>query len=452
MTSCAASSIAYPRHVSDMLTPSRLGMQLLMAWSLASLAAAFVPWFLQPWLYAGALLLSLFLLDLILLMVLKKPSIARELPYRFAVGEKGDVKLSILNASRLPMHIEVFDGIPAESSAPALPWSGIIPANTTAQVRYSVTIPERGEAKFSTLSYRLRGPLRLLHRRFSFPLDQSVKVYPNYAPVMRLSLLATEHRQEQMGIVLRSRGGNSKDFHQLREYRKGDSLSQIDWKATSRRLQLISRDYQEQRNQHIVFLLDSGRRMRSLDGDAPHFDHCLNALLLVSYVALRQGDHVAVQSFGGADRWMPAVKGNHAMATILEHLYDAETTQSPSDFIEAAERLMMRFRRRALVIVMTNLRGEDADEIIPALRSLQTRHLVLLASLCEGVVRDAVDETITDFSSALQHVAARQYMGERKEVLAHLQAHGIQTLDVTADQLAVGLANRYLDIKAAGKL
>lgn len=140
------------------------------------------------------------------------------------------------------------------------------------------------------------------------------------------------------------------------------------------------------------------------------------------------------------------------MATILDHLYDADTTTSPSDFSEASERLMMRFRRRALVVVMTNLRGEDAEEIIPALRSLQSRHLVLLASLCEATVRQAVDAPATDFAAALQHVAARQYMGERQDILAHLQAHGIMTLDVTADQLAVGLANRYLDIKAAGAL
>ena len=79
--------------------------------------------------------------------------------------------------------------------------------------------------------------------------------------------------------------------------------------------------------------------MRAIDGELPQFDHCLNALLLVAYVALRQGDHIAVQSFGGEDRWLPPVKGSHAMATVLNHLYDATTSSAPSDFAEAAERL-----------------------------------------------------------------------------------------------------------------
>jgi uncharacterized protein (DUF58 family) len=172
----------------------------------------------------------------------------------------------------------------------------------------------------------------------------------------------------------------------------------------------------------------------------------------VAYVALRQGDHIAVQSFGGEDRWLPPVKGSHAMATVLNHLYDATTSSAPSDFAEAAERLMTRNRRRALVIVLTNLRGEDGHEIIPALRSMQSRHLVMLASLRERVVRDAVEQPVVHFSDALKHVASRQYMEERREILATLGAHGILTMDVTADELAVSLANRYLDIKAAGKL
>lgn len=435
-----------------MVTPSRFGMQVLLAWALSSIPVAFLPSFAALWLCLGATLLCFWLIDTVMLFTHRPLSITRELPNRFAVGEKGEIHLSLHNPNRNALRVIVFDGIPAEAEASAMPWQGEIPAGITAHVRYHTTISQRGESTFHTVNLRVLGPLRLSWRAYDVPLEQQVKVYPNYAPVMRLSLLATQHRQDQMGIVRRPRSGSSRDFHQLRDYRQGDSLSQIDWKSTSRRLQLISRDYQEQRNQQVVFLLDSGRRMRALDGEAQHFDHCLNALLMVSYVALRQGDHIAVQSFGGADRWLSPVKGIHSMATILEHLYDAETSQAPSDFSEAAERLMMRFQRRALVIVMTNLRGEDAEEIIPALRSLQARHLVLLASLCEGSVRDAIENPVTDFSSALQHVAARQYMGERKDVLAHLQSHGILTLDTTANQLAVSVANRYLDIKAAGSL
>lgn len=435
-----------------MLIPSRLGRRVIWGWAALSVPVAFLPSYEMIWLIVGIVLMMVFIADGVMLFSGPAVDVARSLPDRFAVGEKGEVQLRIRHSGRRPVVMGLFDGIPADAEAAALPWYGAIPPGIVVKMSYDVTIPHRGESIFGSIHFRILGPMRLLWRKHVVDAHQSVRVYPNYAPVLRLSLLATDHRQDQMGIVRKSRAGSSRDFHQLRDYRQGDSLSQIDWKSTSRRLQLISRDFQEQRNQQVVFLLDCGRRMRSLDGALPHFDHCLNALLMVSYVALRQGDHVAVQSFGGTDRWLPAVKGGHAMATILDHLYDADATTSPSDFVEASERIMMRFRRRALVIVMTNLRGEDADEIIPALRSMQQRHLVMLASLCESTVRHAVDQSVADFSAALRHVAARQYLGERHEVLAHLQAGGIITLDVTADQLAVSLANRYLDIKSTGAL
>jgi uncharacterized protein (DUF58 family) len=217
-------------------------------------------------------------------------------------------------------------------------------------------------------------------------------------------------------------------------------------------MQLISREFQEQRNQTVIFLTDTGRRMRAIDGELPQFDHCLNAMLLLSYVALRQGDQVGVQSFGGTDRWLPPVKGAHSMSVLLNHLYDYQTTPEPSDFTTAAERLQVRQRRRALVVVLTNLRGEDAVELIPALRILASRHLVVLASLRERAIEDARHQPVGVFRDALRFAAAEQYDLEREEVLANLRAHGVLTLDVPAQQFPVKLANMYLDIKAAGRL
>ncbi len=215
---------------------------------------------------------------------------------------------------------------------------------------------------------------------------------------------------------------------------------------------LISRDYQEQRDQSVVFLLDTGRRMRALDGGVPQFDRVLNAILLVAHVALRQGDQVAVKSFGGSDRWLPPMKGSHAMPVLLNHLYDYQTTPAPSDFSEAVEKLMTRQRRRSLVIVLTNLRGEDGKELLPALQVLHSRHLVLLASMREEIVSHAFADPVDSFPTALRHLAAGRYVQERREILAALGGFGILTLDSTAAEFPVALANRYHDIKASGRI
>lgn len=434
------------------MSPTSRLLAFALAWLLLAALAVAVPALMLPWLWLGVAAGLVVLIDAVCALAEKKIQLERRLPGRFALGEFGEVRLDFMNSGRRVAKLEVFDGIPQGALAPSLPWSGDVPPRREIRVFHPVTLVERGEAVFGPVHVRRFSPLGLWTRKTLHLPAETVKVYPNYEPVIRFALLAMQHRENPMGIVRRPRAGSSRDFHQLRDYRDGDPLAQIDWKASSRRQMLISRDYQEQRNQSIVFLVDTGRRMRALDGGVPQFDHVLNAMLLVSHVALRQGDQVAIKSFGGSDRWLPPVKGSHAMPVILNHLYDFKTTPAPSDFAGAVEQLMARQRRRSLVILLTNLRGEDGKELVPALQVLRSRHLVLLASMRERSVEDSISKPVESFGSALRFLAADRYVQERREILASLGATGILTLDSTAQELAVALANCYFDIKAAGRI
>ena len=434
------------------MSPTARALGIVVAWALFGLAASVWRELVTPWWISGAVIVFAALIDGIVLRRLTRVEVARRLPGRFAVGEASDVRLDIRNPGRFPAVVDVFDGIPPGGQAELMPWSGTIPAGGKARVTHPVRLIERGMASFGKVHVRRTSLIGLWRMRHTAGVAEEVKVYPDYEPVLKFALLAMQARQEQMGIVRKSFAGSSRDFHQLREYREGDPMSQIDWKATSRRVTLISREFQEQRNQTVIFLTDTGRRMRAMDGELPQFDHCLNAMLLLYYVALRQGDQIGVQAFGGTNRWLPPVKGAHSMSVLLNHLFDYQTTPEPSDFAAAAESLLARQKRRALVVVMTNLRGEDSSELIPALRLLRSKHLVMLASLRERSVEDARTKPIDEFSGALRFAAAERYDAERAQVLTTLQGFGILTLDVPAQQFPVALANRYLDIKAAGRL
>lgn len=434
------------------MSPTARALGIVVTWALFGLAASVWRELVTPWWISAAVVAAAALVDGIVLRKLARVEVTRRLPGRFAVGEAADVRLELRNPGRLPAVVEIFDGIPPGAQAEAMPWSGTIAPGGKARVTHPVRLLERGMAAFAPVHVRRTSWLGLWRMRHLAGAAEEAKVYPDYEPVLKFALLAMQARQEQMGIVRKSFAGSSRDFHQLREYREGDPMSQIDWKATSRRVALISREFQEQRNQIVIFLTDTGRRMRAMDGELPQFDHCLNAMLLLSYVALRQGDQVGVQAFGGTNRWLPPVKGAHSMPVLLNHLFDYQTTPEPSDFSAAAERLLARQKRRALVVVMTNLRGEDASELVPALRLLRSKHLVMLASLRERSVENARTKPIDEFSDALRFAAAERYDAERTEVLATLQSSGILTLDVPAQQFPIALANRYLDIKAAGRL
>ena len=434
------------------MRPALSLLLLLTAWCLTGIAASFWPQYEPFWFGTGGAILLIGGLDALLLRFRPSPECERELPSRFALGAEGEVTLVLRNPGTTPLRADIFDGLPPTAECAQLPWTGILPPRKSIRVSYDTRFFRRGEVDFGPCHSLLHSPLGFWRRRRFLGKGATVRVFPNYEPIVRFALLSMENRDSPMGIRYRNKAGMSREFHQLRDYKDGDVLSQIDWKATARRRTLISREYQEQRDQTIILLVDSGRRMRALDGEVSQFDHCLNAMLLLSYIALRQGDHVGVQSFGGSDRWMPPVKGAHSMSLILNHLYDYETTTAPSDFAEAAENLMIRQKRRALVVLLTNLRSEDAGVLSPSVRLLRRRHVVMVASLRERDLSERIRTEATGLDQALGVAATFRYFEEREQLMDELRYHGIHIVDSLAQGLPVAITNEYLRIKQAGLL
>lgn len=434
------------------MRPTQRLLHLALAWLAIGVVASFMPSVQIAWIAFGVLLLLVTMADIATLPEKKEITASRSVPGRFALGVRNSVTLSLEHRLKRPVKVEVIDGLPPWSEADGLPWCGELLEGEVTHLTYDLHFTRRGPQKFSpahVLSTSGLGLWRRLHRAGG---ESETRCYPNYEPVVRFALLATAHREEQMGIVKRRRTGATLDFHQLREYQDGDVLSRVDWKATSRRHTLISRDYEEQKNQTIILVPDCGRRMRAMDGELSQFDHCLNAMLLIAYIALRQGDEAGVIGFGGVTRWLKPVKGAASMPKLLNHLYDYETSTEPSDFTEAAERIMSRQKRRALIIFLTNLRTEDSSHLMAAVRLLQKRHLPLVATLREAEMEQRAAQPVRSLHDALGFGALCSYFQQRERLLGQLKSHRILTVDETAQNLPVALANRYLDIKAAGMI
>ena len=317
---------------------------------------------------------------------------------------------------------------------------------------YRLRPTSRGNLQFGPVELRLDSPLRLWQRRVRVGEPSVLRVYPNFAALSGYALLATDNRLSDVGILQRRRRGEGMDFDQLREYREGDSLRKIDWKASQRMHKLISREYQDERDQQVLFLVDCGRRMRAKDDDCSHFDHALDATLLLAYVGLRQGDAVGLMTMSGEERFLAPHKSREMVNRILNTVYDLQPGLLTSDYYQAAVNLSKRLRKRALVVIISNLRDEDDDTLLPALRLLQKRHLVLFASLRERALDEAVDLPVRSFDDALTHAAAVDYRLRRDAAFRRLKQGNVVCLDVPPQRLAVALVNQYLDVKRSGRL
>jgi uncharacterized protein (DUF58 family) len=434
------------------ILPSRLLLALSALWLALAAGGALGWWPTTLWGYSGALLAAVTAIDAYGLLRAPVPSARRETSAAFAAGRWHDVQLLLTNDAQRAIQTRVFDLHPAAFTSRDLPLEVNIPARGWARVTYGLRSVRRGVFNFAGVELRLRSPLGLLERHARIGEAQSVHVYPDFGALAGYALLATDHHLSQLGVLQRRRRGEGMDFHQLREYRIGDSLRRIDWKATSRMHRLISREYQDERDQEIVLLLDCSRRMAARDGELSHFDATLNAALLLAHVGLHHGDAVGVLTMGGESRFIAPRKSRATISLMLHQLYDLEPSLRPPDYYFAALELMRRVRKRALVIVLSNLRDEDDDTLLPALGLLRRRHLVLFASLRERVLTAALAEPVKDFDGALAHAAAADYLKDRFASFRRLERAGAHLLDVEPQELALALVNRYLEIKRTGIL
>lgn len=434
------------------MRPSARMLAAAGLWLALALAVSWRSALLDAWAGLGLILALAALIDGLRGRVVPAPELSRTGPGSLALGAWAAFKVTLRNPSAATLRLSLFDGYPTAHEMRGLPQSVEVLAGEGVELTWRLRPMVRGPFEIAPAEVLLQSPWGLWRRHLRVGDPTPFRVYPDFRQVMRYALLASDDRVATMGIHQRRRRGEGLEFFQLREYRPGDALRQIDWKATSRRAALVSREYQDEQNQQLVFLLDCGSRLRAEDGGLTHFDHALNAMLLLTYVALRQGDAVGLMTFSGPERWVAPHRGRGQLRVLQDQVYDLQSTLAPSDYREAASRLLTRQRRRALVVVLTNLKDEDNAELKPAIASLKQKHLVLVTSLREASLGQLVEQPVGDLDDALRFTSALHFLEQRRAAHERLRGQGVFSLDVEPLQLPVALVNQYLDIKSAGLL
>lgn len=434
------------------MRPNKYLIYLCLGGAALALLGLFIPLlrpYFQPLLW---ITLGIVLTDLLTLRLITIPNIKRQASQVMPFGVWSKINLEVENTSRQALQLVLHDHCSDTFEVENLPVYVNVPGQAKASIFYRVCPKKRGDFKFVGIDLLITSALRLWQRKVHLASDFTIRVYPNFREVSRYSLLATDNRLSQMGVMRRLHRGEGSDFQQLREYRIGDSIRQIDWKATSRYRKLISKEYRDERDQHIIFMLDCGRRMRHRDNRRGHLDQALNALLLLAHVAIHQGDGVGLLTFGGSQRWYPPSKGNHRIQDFMNRLYDLQATVDTADYTLAAKFLMPKQRRRALIVLITNSQEEDHEELHQALRILKQKHLVIIANLREQVLDEALNQEIIDLQTALRFQAVNEYIDLRNRQLQELKYEGHYALDILPHQLPIALVNQYLSVKASGRL
>jgi uncharacterized protein (DUF58 family) len=383
----------------------------------------------------------------------------RHLPHAFAIGVPVMVQVSLENQGgtrRFGRYQEYAD---PTLVMPRLPLPFDVGPRRRELLNIEVTPTTRGLQRFDVGEVRLRSRLGLLDLDLRIGTSESRRVFPNFEEQARFAWIAGDRRVQSVGLKSVQRRGSGTDFDQLIDYRAGDPIRHIDWKATEKHDRPIVRKFQDERDQDVIILLDCGRRMRADDTQhgigGTHFDQCLNALMLLAFVALRHGDAVGAMTFGvgeGAQKRFAPRKGQQTLNALMAAFADVETTATYSDYEHIAAECLSQRRKRGLVVMITNSRNEDAPQLEAALALLRSRHLVILANLREEVVELIAGQALTNPESALECAAALEYAHARDRLLKRLANGGVLTIDCEPRRLGVELVNRYRALKRSGSI
>jgi uncharacterized protein (DUF58 family) len=399
--------------------------------------------------FAAAFAIAVAVWDAAVLWRPAGPSLARELPQRAVIRRDAEVALAIASGDPVPLRIDVFEEVPRDLCDSDPEFRGVaLGAGASLRLTYTVRPALRGTRPLGRVGMLVRTRLGLAQRRLEFPAE-TLRVHPDTSGLLRREALDPKRMLAAIGVKRARPRGSGLEFETLREYVAGDDVRHIDWRATARRGRTMTRLYRHERDHPVVLAIDASRLMGASCGRASTLDFAIEAALALAYTALHHGDRVGLAVFDAEMRAMVAPRrSRRALGRVIEAVWDVQPRLVEPDYVRLAGHLARRQRQRALIVLLTDFAHAGATAVLEPLAVLARQHRLLLVALRNPLL-DAVarGNRAADPLERYRRLVVDDLLHERGVALAELRRRGVQTLDVTPDQVTPPLLNRYLAVR-----
>lgn len=400
---------------------------------------------------------ALVLVGLVDWLLAPKPSlfsVTREMPASMSLGGNGIVVWRVTNRSKRVSIVGLCDELAPSLRATNRRTVLEIQAGSTQEAQTTISPSRRGLFEPTVMTLRVDGPLGLASRQWTHDVPGLLRVNPRYRSRDAAELRINQNRILEVGLRLARGHGGGTEFDALRDYTVDDEVRRIDWAATARAGHAIVRTYRAERNQQVMCLLDCGRTMAARIQNEPRIEHAMDAVMMLTHVAIRLGDRAGLMAFDAEVR--ATVVPGHAtsrLQAVTEAMYALEPRLVESDYQGAFVATLSRFRRRSMLVLFTELAEQAVIEsLLPALPMIARDHVVVIAAVTDpAVVSWATGEPL-DAEGVYQKAAAVAALEERRRVTFRLQRLGVTVVDAPPGLLAPQLADAYLKVKATGRL
>src|SRR6266404_4437390 len=382
-------------------------------------------------------------------------SIRRGFSGRFAIGAETAVSVVVDNSSSKTLNVRIKDEYPPQLAiSSARDTEMKVERQTSAKLIYGLTPPKRGNFEFGKIAVRHLSRLGLVWRQSSVFRADSIKVYPNMHRAREAELKALGARSLVASHRKSSWRGEGREFESLRDYVRGDELRHISWTATARRGKPTTRQYQIERDQTILISLDAGRLMTGRIENETKLDTAIHAAFSLMSAAARGGDNSGLLVFGRRVKtYIPPQRGHEHIDAVLEALYSVEPEMIEPSYARAFQFVASNCKRRALVVVLTDLVDEEgSQQLLSSLKLLRPRHLPLVVTIGDRDLKAVVRTEPSNIKDVFTQSVAEEIIFRREAALRFVEAQGGLALDVTASTLVPRLLETYLKVKEQGRL
>ena len=391
------------------------------------------------------------LIDYIILFFRTPPVfLERILPERFSNGDKNNVGINVTNNYSFAVDVKIIDELPQQFQLRNFSLKVLVKPGEKQILNYQLQPTERGEYIFHNINTFIKSPIKLIVRRKIFESETMVKVLPSYLLMKKYELLAHSSNVAETGSKKMRKIGHSLEFEQIKEYVLGDDIRNINWKATARKAQLMVNNYIDEKSQQVYCIIDKGRVMKMPFDGMTLLNYSINASLMLSSVALIKQDRAGLITFSDRiNTFLPADRKAKQMSSILEMLYNQQTTFPEADYEKLFALIRLRITQRSLIILFTNFESMSAlQRQLPFIKSIAKNHLLLIVFFENTGLKQLTSASAEDIEQIYMKTIAEKFEYEKRLIVKELQKHGIAAILTAPQNVTINTVNKYLELKA----
>ncbi|MEM1124511.1 MAG: DUF58 domain-containing protein, partial [Bacteroidota bacterium] len=375
-------------------------------------------------------------------------------PKLLSLGDANKITLHLENLTASPLQLTIIEELPVQFQKRDFKIRQTLKGAAKEAIQYELTPTVRGEYEFGQTNIFIENFLGLARRRLPLETQTTVPVYPSIIQMREMALKALSSLSFQEGVKKVRRLGHSYEFEQIKNYVRGDDYRSINWKASSRRGQLMVNQYEDERAQQVYSIIDKSRNMKMPFNGMSLMDYAVNTSLAISNIILRKYDRAGLISF--SDKIGTVIKADKKptqLNKILSALYKEKSGQLEADYelLYYASRKLIT--RRSLLLLYTNFESTfSLERVLPILRKISKFHLLVVIIFENTEVKGFVEKEVKDTEGIYFQTVARKFLNEKEQMVQTLKQYGIQSILTKPEDLSLNTVNKYLEVKSRGLL